>query len=123
INAAATLGGRPVGSVRLSTADPRERHRGVSHHTLTAYGRVALATADLVLPAGCDPDYVQQLTPLTDRHRIVMVNPDGLDAALRPPPLTLSTGGRGRDEEHDYSRAAAGAGRHAAKLAAWREDS
>ena len=52
VNAAAVLGGRPVGSLRISAADPRQRHRGVSHHSLTAYGRVALAAADLVVPAG-----------------------------------------------------------------------
>lgn len=31
-NAASALGGRPVLAVRTSAADPRERHRGVSHH-------------------------------------------------------------------------------------------
>src|SRR5690349_11474646 len=42
VNAAATLGGRPVASLRVSFADPRDRHQGVSHHSLTAYGRVPL---------------------------------------------------------------------------------
>jgi hypothetical protein len=51
VNAAAVLGARPVGVLRMSQADPRERHRGVSHHSLTAYGRVALAAADLVVPS------------------------------------------------------------------------
>ena len=32
-NAASALGGRPVIAARVSEADPRERHRGVSHHT------------------------------------------------------------------------------------------
>ena len=50
VNAVAALGGRPVASLRVSDADPRERHRGVSHHSLTAYGRVALARADVVVP-------------------------------------------------------------------------
>src|SRR4029077_4904810 len=50
VNAIAALGGRPVASLRISDADPRERHRGVSHHSLTAYGPVALARADVVLP-------------------------------------------------------------------------
>ncbi len=36
IDAAAHLGGRPVVAVRYSDADPRDRHRGVSHHTTTA---------------------------------------------------------------------------------------
>ena len=32
-NAASALGGRPVLAVRTSSADARDRHRGVSHHT------------------------------------------------------------------------------------------
>src|SRR5919205_3688566 len=38
VNAAAILGGRPVGSLRISDGDGRPRHRGVSHHSVTAYG-------------------------------------------------------------------------------------
>ena len=34
-NAAIALGGRPVIAARVSEADPRERHRGLSHHTQT----------------------------------------------------------------------------------------
>jgi hypothetical protein len=50
LNAAAVLNGRPVAALRISGADARERHRGISHHSLTAYGRVALAPADVVVP-------------------------------------------------------------------------
>ncbi|MDN5348137.1 MAG: hypothetical protein PWP65_1701 [Clostridia bacterium] len=50
INAVAALGGRPLAVPRLSTADARARHRGISHHTLTALGRVALAPAVVVFP-------------------------------------------------------------------------
>ena len=57
VNAAATLGGRPVAALRISAADSRARHRGVSHHSLTALGRVALAPCDVVVPnlAELDP--------------------------------------------------------------------
>src|SRR5881409_1288353 len=51
VNAVGVLGGRPVAALRVSEVDPRPRHRGVSHHSLTALGRVALARADVVLPA------------------------------------------------------------------------
>ncbi|WP_454048768.1 DUF3866 family protein [Cellulomonas sp. Marseille-Q8402] len=50
LNAAAVLGGRAVASLRVSGADARERHLGISHHSLTAYGRVALAPVDVVVP-------------------------------------------------------------------------
>jgi hypothetical protein len=118
VNAVAALGGRPVGSLRISAADPRPRHHGVSHHSLTAYGRVALAPADLVLPAGLDPALGadRALAPLRQRHRVVTVPVDGLDHALRALPLTLSTMGRGLDADHAYFLAAAAAGRHAATL-------
>ena len=49
-SAAATLGGRPVAALRVSEADARERHHGVSHHSLTAYGRVAAHPADIPVP-------------------------------------------------------------------------
>jgi hypothetical protein len=49
-NAALALGGRPVIAARVSEADPRERHRGLSHHTEAVLdlclGEVRVATAD-----------------------------------------------------------------------------
>ncbi|HEY1001625.1 MAG TPA: DUF3866 family protein, partial [Streptosporangiaceae bacterium] len=71
VNAVAALGGRPVASLRISAADPRMRHRGVSHHSLTAYGRVALARADVVVPA-LDGEFgarvAAEAAPLGGRH-------------------------------------------------------
>jgi hypothetical protein len=120
VNAVATLCGRPVGALRLSAADPRPRHRGVSHHSLTAYGRVALARADLPVPADLPADLAEAvdaaLAPLADRHRIVRVETTGLDAALRSSPVPLSTMGRDLDADHAYFLANAAAGRHAVRL-------
>jgi hypothetical protein len=119
VNAAAVLNGRPVAALRVSEADERPRHRGVSHHSLTALGRVALATADVAVPqlegeigrairAAC--------TPLADRHRLVDVPVDGLLDALRESPVAMSSMGRGLDADPAYFLAAAVAGRHAASL-------
>jgi hypothetical protein len=92
----------------------------VSHHSLTAYGRVALAAADLVVPDGLDPALAARvdadLAPLAGRHRLVRVGVDGLDDALRASPVRLSTMGRDLDGDHAYFLAAAAAGRHAAAL-------
>ena len=120
INAIGTLGGRAVGSLRVSDGDGRPRHRGVSHHTITAYGRVALLPADLPVPDGLEPALAAEidaaLAPLGERHRLVRVATDGLDRALRDSPVPLSTMGRGLDQDHAYFLAAAAAGRHAAAL-------
>jgi hypothetical protein len=119
VNAAATLGGRPVASLRVSDADPRERHRGVSHHSLTAYGRVALARAAVVVP-DLDGPFGQRIAAeaaqLSGRHDIVTWPVDGLEAALRACPAPLSTMGRGLDEDLAYFLAAAAAGRYASRL-------
>src|SRR5699024_9781482 len=50
LNAAAVLGGTGVATLRVSGADPRPRHRGISHHSRTAYGRVLNRPADLPVP-------------------------------------------------------------------------
>jgi hypothetical protein len=120
VNAVAVLGGRAVGALRLSDADPRERHRGVSHHALTAFGRVALAAADLVVPEGLPEPLAaavqRDLHALAGRHRIVSVSSDGLLEALRASPARLSTMGRSLEQDTAYFVAAAAAGRHAAAL-------
>ena len=86
INAAGVLGGRPVGALRVSGADQRDRHRGVSHHSLTAYGRVALFPADIAVPdfaAETAPE-LRELAPALEqalaalaRHRLVTDRPHG----------------------------------------------
>ena len=119
VNAVGALGGRAVASLRISEADPRERHRGVSHHSLTAYGRVALAPADVVVPDLPGPfgDRVRDAVEgLRARHAVVRVGVDGLREALAGSPVRLSTMGRGLDEDLAYFLAAAAAGRHAARL-------
>ena len=119
VNAAAALGGRPVASLRVSFGDPRERHRGVSHHSLTAYGRVALASADVVIPALPEPRATRVASaaaPLASRHNLVTVPVDGLAEALRGSPVPLSTMGRSLDDDLDYFLAAAAAGKYAASL-------
>jgi hypothetical protein len=119
VNAVAALGGRPVASLRLSFADARDRHRGVSHHSLTAYGRVALAACDVVvpeLPAEQAARVAADVAPLAVRHRLVTVPVRGLEDALRSTPVGLSTMGRGLADDLPYFLAAAAAGRHAASL-------
>jgi hypothetical protein len=114
LNAAGVLSGRPIGALRVSEADPRERHRGLSHHSRTAYGRVALARAELALPEepGAFWDGVRaQAAILGARHHVVPVDCAGLDEALAASPVALSTMGRGLKEDRASFLAAACAGR------------
>ncbi|GEL93523.1 DUF3866 family protein [Cellulomonas composti] len=129
VNAVATLGGRPVASLRVSGADPRGRHRGVSHHSLTAYGRVALVPADVVVPVpdlGDNAlselgrhvrDQVKELVAPAGRHRLVELRVDDeLRAALAASPVRLSTMGRSLEQDPLAFLAAGAAGVHAEHL-------
>jgi hypothetical protein len=114
INAAAVLDGRPIAALRVSSADARERHHGLSHHSLTAYGKVALARAEVALPDVDDSFWrtvASQAAELGTRHMVVPVAVDGLDTALRSCPVKLSTMGRGLDQDYAAFLASACAGR------------
>ena len=133
-NVAVALGGRPVLTVRSSEADPRDRHRGVSHHTQSVLdlclGEIVVAWPDEVATDGWE-DACAGL-PLRHMGRGPARIPPS--SALRSPPESspvemLADGGapprsgrRPRDVEHVRRRREAGArgrrrrarGRHAA---------
>jgi len=70
VDAAAALGGIPIVAVRFSEADQRERHRGPSHHTMTA---VELAARQLVVPSPDDLD-VPDVGALLYAHGIAVTS-------------------------------------------------
>ena len=129
VNAIATLGGRPVACLRVSQADARPRHLGISHHSMTAYGRVALAGADVVVPVleGAlgvqvrrEAEVLCEPRPGAAQHRLVEVPVDGLMELLRAAEaetgVRLSTMRRGLDEDTAAFIAAAAAGRHVRRI-------
>jgi Protein of unknown function (DUF3866) len=62
-------------SPRLSSADPRERHRGLSHHTATVLN-LLLAPVTVAIPQS-DPDLSSQITAASaNRHRLQPVSVD-----------------------------------------------
>lgn len=119
VNAAVTLRGRAVAALRVSEADPRDRHLGVSHHSLTAYGRVAVLPADIPVPVlqGSIAERVDaQVLALSPPHHLVRLPVEGVEAALASSPVPLSTMGRGLEQDRAAFVASAVAGRHAASL-------
>jgi hypothetical protein len=90
-NAASVLGGRPVLAVRTSEADPRARHRGVSHHTRAV---LELCLGEVVVAEDSDGD--------------------GWEAACAGLPLAHM--GRGPAEDPAFFRAAFAAGVAAREL-------
>jgi hypothetical protein len=101
-NAAAALGGRAIVVVRYSDGDPRERHRGVSHHTRSAL-RMVLGARDLAWPSGLDLD--------ESLGEVVEVDVEGWKETCSGLPLTHM--GRGPADDPWFFASAFAAGRQA----------
>lgn len=116
VNAIACLGGTPVPVPRISFRDPRPRHFGLSHHTLTALGLIALAPAAVPLPLlGREKESVvfKQLSMAggMGRHQIFRVGPGLPVNRLVKDLLDMkwTTMGRGPEEEKEGVAACAAA--------------
>jgi hypothetical protein len=89
LDAAVALGGRPVACLRASFADPRERHRGLSHHSATALGLACRSRVAVALPAvgGAEESRLRAdlaAAGLDTRHEVVAVEaPDPLGLFAR----------------------------------------
>jgi hypothetical protein len=95
-------------SPRLSEADPRERHRGVSHHTLTVL-ELLLGGVKVPAPEG-NAEVATQLTSAGGgRHHIHEAPPDLAGYAATG--LPARTMGRGLEEDQLFFAAALAAGR------------
>jgi ribosomal protein S28E/S33 len=123
LNAAAILDGRPVAALRMSFADPRDRHRGLSHHSVTALSLVALAPTHVAVPvledegrrsviwkaltdAGLDQKH--QLVEVTGRPALDLLSERGVEAESM---------GRGVSDDPEFFLAAGAAGVLAGRMA------
>lgn len=97
----AALGGRAICCVRASDADPRDRHRGVSHHVTSVLdlvrSRVEVAT-------------VAAATLRRDDHEVVIVDVPDVPALLADRGLRVTSMGRGPAEDPLFYAAAGAAG-------------
>ena len=129
--AAATLQGRPIPALRVSFADERERHRGVSHHSLTILADVCKVDVNVPVPALTAEGQRSAVWDalrgrgLEELHHLVEV--DGAPAVeeLRARAIDVRTMGRGIEDDPAFFLAAGAAGVLAGRMAAenrrWRQ--
>jgi hypothetical protein len=125
LNAAAVLDGVPIAPLRLSFADVRARHQGVSHHTLTALGVACLAEAVIPVPGDLSSEQAalvdRQLEEagIPDRHGLVSIPVDRDAIDLHG--LRVTTMGRTQSDDLAFFSAAFAAGILAARFLDERE--
>ncbi|MEO8422811.1 MAG: DUF3866 family protein [Actinomycetota bacterium] len=124
LNAAAALGGRPIPALRVSFADERERHRGVSHHSLTILRDVCLVETDVPVPTLEDEtqrDVVWgalRAAKIEERHQLVEVDGRPALGELAARGIEPRSMGRGVEDDPAYFLAAGAAGVLAGRTAA-----
>lgn len=121
LSAAAALGGRPVAALRISFADARERHRCVSHHSISALRFAALARCTIAVPDLEIDKLSAVMTDLTDAglaemHDLTLVDSWETSAALEEFGLTPKTMGRDFSQDPEFFEAAGAAGLLAGRL-------
>jgi hypothetical protein len=108
VDSANRLGGDPIVAVRTSGADPRARHRGLSHHSRTALA-LCHTRATIALPPGDDADVVRAALAAT-AHELVDVDPGDVGELLARRELRVTTMGRGVVDDPLFFRVTAAAG-------------
>ena len=114
VDLAGRTGARPIVAVRYSDADPRPRHRGVSHHTVKALA-LAHEAALVGVPAG-DPRPDVGEAP----HDVVEVSVRDVLGLLERAGVAVSSMGRAAAEDPRFHAYAAAAGVLAASVASAR---
>lgn len=131
LNAAGILGGRPIAALRLGFADPAYRHHGVSPHSLTVLGKVALVPVHVAVPSLDDERRgivweALKEAGLEERHQLVEVTGEPAIELLAERGVEARTMGRSLNEEPAFFLAAGAAGVLAGRMAAgserWRRE-
>ena len=122
INAVTALRGLPIACLRMSFADERERHRVISHHTISALEHIALGRALIAVPHLKDDSQRAALEKMLDEmdnpagHEAMMLEEEVYDEqALKG--IRVTTMRRGYEQDPAFFEAAFAAGTLGAYLA------
>jgi DNA-directed RNA polymerase subunit H (RpoH/RPB5) len=121
LDGAGALGARTVAIPRISFADARVRHHGVSQHTLTALGRLTQLPTTVVLPALSQEHKALVLNQLHDaavvpKHRLAWEQGDNIAALLDAAGVKVTTMGRTPQDDPVFFATGAAAGRYVAQV-------
>ncbi len=107
INAVNIFGGKAILIPRISFSDKRERHYGISHHTLTILSKIALSKAFLPIPIL--PDDKSQIikdklreSGVFEKHDVIEVDGEVVFEALAKYGLEPTVMGRNINEDKEY---------------------
>ena len=127
LNAAHTLGGKPVPALRMSFADERNRHNGLSHHSLTILRDVCKVEVNVPIPSLSDEAQrtaiwdALRAAKLEDMHHLVEVDGQPALDELHDRGVKVSSMGRAMEQDRAFWLASGAAGVLAGRLSATNE--
>jgi hypothetical protein len=115
LDAAVALGGVAIAALRVSFADPRERHLGLSHHSATALRLACRERVQIALPRVGGPEETRLRADLAEagldrQHDIVDVDPPDVLGLFASHGLDIVSMGRPAADDPVLFAAAGAAG-------------
>lgn len=107
LHAVQILDGKSIGVLRISFADQRERHQGISHHSQTVFGKLTLVRSILALPVLDGAKAVilsRQLlaSGISQKHDLVYLPIEDVEKILADDDLHLRTMGRDFRNDREF---------------------
>ncbi|MDR0879872.1 MAG: DUF3866 family protein [Clostridioides sp.] len=111
LDAISKLGGRPIAIPRISFADKRDRHRGISHHSITVLGEIVNVRVELPITV-YEAEKLERIKSqvvdcgLDKKHRITYIENDETKDDLDEFGLKVKTMGRNYEDDREFFEAA-----------------
>lgn len=105
------LGGRPIAVPRVSFADKRDRHYGISHHSVTVFREIVNVKVDIPVTVYEENKLSRvkeqiKINGLDDRHNIVFIENNSAKEDLDTFGLRVKSMGRNFEEDKEFFEAA-----------------
>lgn len=121
IDAINNLGGKPILSPRIGFKDSRDRHKGISHHTLTVLSKVSNTSSDVILPLLEEEKNIYLMNQvkalkIEEKHKIIFEDGKDINKALKLYNLNPTTMGRGIEDDLEYFISLGAVGNYVSKI-------
>ena len=111
LDAVYKLGGLPIAIPRISFADQRERHKGISHHSITILDEIVNVKVNIPVTIYDENklNYIKKQVEkfnLEDKHNVVYIENNKAKEDLEHFNLKVRTMGRGYEQDTEFFEAA-----------------
>ena len=111
LDAIKKLGGMPIAIPRISFADKRDRHKGISHHALTVFKEIVNVSVNIPITIYDNDNfkYIKQQVKdnkLFDKHNIIYIENNSCEDDLNYYNLKVRSMGRNYEQDKEFFDAA-----------------